>query len=342
MNKLKRYMALALVVTLIASESILAGGGNRNGTAGAAQLLIPVGTRGIAMGSSTLTNSMGAEGIFWNPANLSRSDVNTDVYFSHMEYIADIGVEYGAISTSLEGFGSVGLAIKSLSVGEIPITTVDNPDGTGAKFTPQFLIVGATYSKLLSDRVSVGLTANLVSETLDRVTSTGVSFDVGITYTNLGTEGLDLAIVMKNLGPQMQYDGSGLLIEAEANDSRGAQYYKIESASYELPTSLEIGLGYSYNINQENMLLVTGAFQNNQFWGDQYLFGGEYSFKDMLFLRAGYSAAPDMNKNQNNVGLTAGAGVAYSVPGFNIKFDYAYRDVDLFDANHVFSIGLGF
>lgn len=343
MNKFKRYLMLAAVFTLVAFESIFAGGGNRNGTAGATHLLIPVGARGIAMGNATLTNSTGSEAIYWNPANLSRSEFGTDVYFSHMDYIADIGIEYGAIMTTLEGFGSLGFSIKSLSMSEIAITTIDNPKGTGSHFTPELMVIGATYSRLLSDRVSVGLTANFVSETLDRVSSTGVSFDVGILYTNLAMEGLDLAIVMKNIGPQMKYGGSGMMYEAvPIGANRGTGLYTVESAGYELPTYLQLGLGYTYSVNRDNMLQINGVFQNNQFWGDELLVGGEYSFKNLVFFRAGYDVAPDMSKDQNAFGLTAGAGINYSIPGFQVKFDYAYRDVDFFDANHVFSLGLGF
>ncbi len=39
---------------------------------------------------------------------------SASVMFSHMSHIADIGVEYGAVSTNFEGFGVVSLSLKSL------------------------------------------------------------------------------------------------------------------------------------------------------------------------------------------------------------------------------------
>jgi hypothetical protein len=342
MKKIKFVVNLLLISLL--TTSIFAGGGSRNGTAGAAQLLIPVGARGVAMSGSSLVGSSGVEAIYWNPANLARGEQATNVMFSHMNYIADIGVEYGAVSTNLEGFGALGFSIKSLNIGSIPVTTVQAPDGTGQTFTPQFMTLGLTYSRLLSDRIAVGITANLVSEKIELVSTTGLAFNVGISYKNLGNvDGLSFAVVLKNLGPQMQYDGSGLLIRADAASlQRPTQLYKIEAAGYELPSTLELGLGYTYNINSSNALMVNGVFQNSNFYGDEYKLGMEYAFDNLLFVRGGYMFLPELEKDDNIYGLTAGVGINYDLGGVNMKFDYAYRQTKFFDANHVFTVTLGF
>jgi hypothetical protein len=97
---------------------------DRIGTAGANELLIPVGARGVAMGSSTVTNSVGADAIFWNPANVARSENNFDLIASNMTYIADINIIYGAVAIKAGEFGSLGFSIKSLSMDGILKTTV--------------------------------------------------------------------------------------------------------------------------------------------------------------------------------------------------------------------------
>lgn len=78
-----------------------------------------------------------------------------------MNYIADIGVQFGAVGVNFEEFGSIAFSIKSLSVGDIIKTTVENPDGTGQTFAPQYSTIGLSYSKMLSDRVSVGFKPKL-------------------------------------------------------------------------------------------------------------------------------------------------------------------------------------
>jgi hypothetical protein len=133
-----------------------------------------------------------------------------------MSYIADIGVEYGAVAANIEGFGVVSFNVKSLAIDDILITTTQDPDGTGATFSPQMLVAGVSYSKLLTDNIAIGVTANYISETLGQVDATGIAFNVGVSYENLGDiSGLNFAIAIKNLGGEMQYDGAGLLQEAE-------------------------------------------------------------------------------------------------------------------------------
>ncbi len=146
---------ISVFILLLAVSNVFADGGKRTGTAGAAELLIPVGPRGIAMGESNLVFTTGIEALYWNPAGVSSMTNNADVLFSHMSYIADIGVEYGAVAANFEGFGTVALSIKSLGIGDIPVTTTINPDGTGQTFSPTFITAGLSYSRMLTDAVSV-------------------------------------------------------------------------------------------------------------------------------------------------------------------------------------------
>lgn len=344
MKKIKIISAI-LVFFLIAAGSnlVFADGGNRNGTAGAVQLLIPVGPRGIAMGSATLANSKGIESIFWNPANLSRGSKSTEVLFEHMNYIADIGVQYGAIKTSIEGFGTLGFHIKTLDIGEIPVTTADFPDGIGRTYTPQFFTIGATYSVMLSDRISVGVTCNYISEKIEFASATGLGFNIGLSYSDLANlKGLNFAIAMKNFGGNMKYDGSGLLVLADANGYlRPEQYYKIEAAPFELPSSVQFGLSYHYDINKLNAIEAAIQFENANFWGDMYSGGLEYAYDDMVFLRFGYHVSPTLIKLENGFEISGGVGFKYNFSGVDIGVDYAYHDHDTFSGNHVFSLYLG-
>lgn len=341
MNKMK-VLSIVLVILFAAGE-IFAGGGSRNGTAGATQLLIPVGARGVAMSGATLVGATGVEGLYWNPANIASGEYSTSVMFSHMQHIADINVEYGAVATNIEGFGSIGLSIKSLGIDEIPITTVQNPDGTGQNFKPSFMILGLTYARMLSDRISVGLTANVVSERIDLVSATGLAFNLGVSYKNLGNvDGLSFAVVLKNLGPQMKYDGTGLNVKAISTDlSRPTQWYKVEAAAFELPSTLELGFGYNYKFNESNAFVLNGVFQNSNFYGDEYKFGAEYGYNNLFFIRAGYALLEGVGDDGNIFGLTAGAGINYDLGGVGFKFDYAYRETKFFDNNHVFTVQLG-
>ncbi|MCX6152022.1 MAG: PorV/PorQ family protein [Ignavibacteriales bacterium] len=343
MKTMNIFMVLFLVL-ILGLNTAYAGAGNRTGTGGASQLLIPVGVRGISMGEQGVATSKGIEALFWNPAGISKMRNSTEVIFSHMNYIADIGLEYGAVASNVTGFGTVALSVKSLSVGDIPVTTTRDPDGNGTMFSPQYITAGLSFSRLLSDKISVGLTANFVTESLGNASASGLAFDIGVMYDNLADlSGLSFGIVLKNLGPQMKYDGSALYVQADVTDfGRPPQYYKITTAGFELPTVFQLGFGYRPQIDEVNNLLASVSFQNNNFSDDEYRLGLEYGYKSTFFIRGGYSLAPQALKDNYIYGLTAGLGVNYEFEGIDLKVDYAYRDVKYFDANHIFSIGVGF
>jgi len=339
-----RLLAALLVVIVLVGECTYAGRGDKAGTSAAPELLIPVGGRDLALGGASLAISSGVEAIYWNPAGLSRSKYTTEAMFSHMNYIADIGVEYLAVGTAIEGFGHIGLSLKALSFGDIEITTEDEPDGTGATLSPTYVTLGLTYSRLLTDRISVGITTNLVSERIDRVTATGVAFSAGIQYQNFGNlPGLSIGVAVKNIGPAMKFDGPGLLREATATAlSRPASFYKVEAASDELPSVIEFGVAYQYKLQEENVFTTSALFQNNNLSDDEYKLGLEYGYNNTFFLRGGYNISQESIQDSYIFGPTLGAGVHYPVGGIDVSFDYGYRYVKYLDANHVFSVLLGF
>ena len=338
------YPLLTLLLLVTVVTGAFAGAGNRTGSGGASELLIPVGTRDIAMGGSTISTAKGIEALYFNPAGAARMRNSASVYFSHMSYIADIGVDYGAVSTSFEGFGVLSLSVKSLSIGDILETTTLVPDGTGKTFSPQFFTVGLTYSRELSDRVAVGITTNLISERMAEVSATGVAFNVGVVYDNLANlSGLSLGVVVKNIGPQMKFDGPGLNRIAQNSDlSRGPTIFKIDAAPFELPSTLEFGVGYKRSFEGDNSILLSGSFQNNNFSDDEYKLGAEYAYQDLIFVRGGLNVSAAESEKEYIYGPAFGAGIHTAVGSLDLTFDYAFRSADIFDNNHVFSLMLGF
>ena len=342
MKALSNLVTLLLLV--LATQVLVAGGANRTGTGGAPELLIPVGARDIGMGGSTVSTTSGIDALFWNPAGITKSSSSSNLLFSHMSYIADIGVEYGAVTVNFADLGTIGLNVKSLSVGDIPVTTVDNPDGTGQVYNPQFFIGGLTYARQLSDRISVGVTTQYISEHLAQANSSGFAFNAGVLYDNLGSiNGLSLGVAVKNIGPQMSFGGAGLLINANATSQQsGPQYYDNPSQPFELPSTIEFGVGYQVPLSGENGLLIATTFENNNFSDDEYKVGGEYSYNKMFFVRAGYDFAPNLEKAAYLYGFTAGAGVLVESEGTTVGVDYAFRSTQYFSGNHIISLRLGF
>ncbi len=345
MLKRSTNILAALVIILALCVDVFGGGGKRNGTGGAQELLLPVSARGLALSNAYVSGITGLDAIFYNPAGLGVTDLSAEAMFSYMSYIADIGFSFAAAAIHFEDFGSLGFSVRSLDFGDIPVTTVDNPYGTGATFSPTFVVVGLTYSNALTDRVRVGLNINLISETIQRSSATGFAFDAGVQYNGLaGIEGLKFGVVLKNLGPKMSFEGPDLLRRAtESNSTRGTQFYSVTTEEFELPSQLELGLAYERRFSDSYRATFSTSFQNNNFSNDEYKLAGEFAYNELLFVRGGYTYVSEAIDNEDEFlfGPTFGAGV-HLTGGVDVTVDYAFQATRLFDSNHMVSVKLGF
>lgn len=347
----KRFLTGALVVCL--ALLLLAGTApaqnQRTGTSAAPELLIPVGARDMAMAGSSIATVEGVEGLYWNPAGVGRMHRAAEGMFSTMSYIADIQVSYGAVAAKFGDFGTVGLSFKSLDFGDIPLTTVADPTGlSGAVFSPNYITLGLTYSRELTDAIAAGITVKLVSERIDRVSSSGTAFDFGLQYNGLvGARGLALGVAVKNIGGEMKFDGPGLLRTATSSEGdRPEQRYTLAAGSFELPATIEIGLSYTGNVGDNMQYGLNGVYASNNLYLDQYKLGGEYGFlydKVKIFARGGYELVPQIeNKEANIWGPALGFGLVYDAGGVELTVDFAYRAAKYFDGNNTLSLKVGF
>jgi opacity protein-like surface antigen len=336
---MKKY--LLILTILVLGTAMYAGDEARKGTTGADQLLVPVGARGIATGGAMLSSLSGLESVYYNPAGLDQAGV-TEVMFNYMSYIADINVSYFAVSTSFGEFGSAALSFKTFDFGDIPVTTSDFPDGTGETYSPTYLTIGLSYSKVLTDRISVGTNLKLISETIENTSATGFAMDAGVQYRF--SKAVSIAAVVKNIGTNMSYSGEELrsrtTVPGSAPGSNDA-VYEVVAESFQIPSYFELSASYNLNMNEQNNLLLGSTYTANNALEDMINLGAEYSFMNTFFIRGGYTFLVE-NSDQNTFGFTAGAGVDYEVQnGLNIVFDYAFRDVKEFPtANHIFTVKL--
>lgn len=317
-----------------------AGRPDKAGTAGGQELLLPIGASSISLSGSNIASVSGLESIYWNPAGLSTMNSNYGFLFSHMNYIADISVEYAAVAFSLPSFGSVGLSLKTLDVGEIKVTTETNPDGTGETTSPSFITFGGVFSRKITDRISVGAGINLLYEKMSKVSATSISFNMGVQYDGIGgINGLGVGVAVKNIGPQIKFDGNGLFRDASIKDATGKNsIVKIESAGSDLPSIIEVGLSYKFQIAAITNWQLHSTFQNNNYSADNYNFGLSFNYQEHFFFRIGLSVPAEIARELNIFGSTYGFGLKHTVGGYKIELDYAYRIVRFFNGNHVFSI----
>jgi len=332
-----------ILIILFAANITFSGPRKKLGTSAAPELLIPVGSIGTSLSGSNLSSVTGVDAIYWNPAGLAKLDGNyAEVMFSHMTYFADMKIEYFAGGAKLGSLGNIGVSIKSLNIGEIEETTEIQPEGTGTVFNPTYLIANIGFARQMTDRIRFGTNVKLISENVANVTASGFGFDFGIQYLG-GQTGFSFGIALKNLGPSMTFNGSGLDRVIEVDGKRYTQ--RVILQSFDLPTNLELGVGYNFRLTDKMNLNLSGAFMNSSFASDEYRFGLEYNYNNMFYIRGAGSFLPDKNSGESLFGPTFGAGLRYPFGNFTLGFDYAYRIINEegFDStNQFFTLHLGF
>jgi opacity protein-like surface antigen len=263
--------------------------------------------------------------------------------FSYMNYVADINMSYFAAGTSLGEFGSIALSFKSFDFGDIPVTTNELPDGTGATYSPTFLTIGFTYSKVLTDRVSIGANVKLISENIQSTNASGFAIDAGVQYQF--SDALSIGATINNIGGNMVYSGQDLRVQTGVpNSVPGAPNgtYEVVAEEFQIPSYFQLGLAYEHRFNEQNQLNLATTFTANNSLDDAFNFGLEYGYMNNFFIRGGYNLYTG-NTDESVFGFTAGAGVNYDISDIGISFDYAYRDVkDFPTSNHIFTVKLAF
>lgn len=343
---------LGVLVTIgwITASAVPAGAGGleRVGTSGALELRIPMGTAAVALGGSTVAMGTGLSNIFYNPASLAATD-ESEATVAYTSYLAESDVNYGAISVGVGSSGAAALSVKVLNFGDITVTTEDNPEGTGEVLTPNFAVVGLTYGRRMTDRVLIGLTGMFVNERVADLSARGFAVDLGVQY-DTGWRGLRFGFAMKNIGPNMQFDGGNLersIVLPEDDPTAQPHIVRLESTSFELPAYLQLGATYDVNFATDRTLSVMGAFQSNNYNTDEYRLGAEFNLGQWLALRAGFAgqlALQESERMDNYLySWSYGAGLNFKVGDTPFKFDYAGTTVgEFFDDNQQISLSVAF
>ncbi len=116
-NTFKIFLGCAVLVSALTAGTV-----RSQGTAGASQLLIPVGTETVALSGTNVGTVAGVDALFTNVAGLARQ-TGLQGTVSTTSYIADIDVMYAGMVVPMGETGTFGMTIKSLDFGDIPKTT---------------------------------------------------------------------------------------------------------------------------------------------------------------------------------------------------------------------------
>ncbi|MEZ4992606.1 MAG: PorV/PorQ family protein [Saprospiraceae bacterium] len=322
-----------------------AGNPDRQGEAGAYELLMIPYARTAGLHAMNTASIYGVEAMRLNVAGMGRIN-KTEVVLGHSLYLQGTGISMNALGLSqrVGKNGAFGFSLMSIDFGEIKVTTTDQPEGTGVTYSPNFFNLGFGYAHTFDNKISVGVLMRLVSESISDVSALGFALDAGVQYVAGEKDNFKFGISLRNIGSRMVFNGEGLSVYTESPGTSGHEITLSQrAAGFDLPSMLNIGMSYDFRFLEINRLTVLGNFTSNSYTTDQVGAGFEYSLKERFMLRGGYkydlsNASLDPNQKAIYTGLSAGASieVPLSKENKNTKFgiDYAYRHTRLWSGTH--------
>ncbi len=179
---------------------------SKKGTSAAPFLSISQGARASGMGSAFVAVADDQSSIYWNPAGLAKLS-GTGFLVEHTRWIADIDYNFFAASYSLGDLGTVGISFLNSTTGDMKVTTIEEPEGTGEVFSVSDAMFSVAYAINLTDNFSIGLNPKFVMQKIWRMSAMAVAVDLGVQYVT-PFDGIVLAMSISNFGTKMKLDGT--------------------------------------------------------------------------------------------------------------------------------------
>ncbi len=340
-----KKITVLLAIPLLGWTQLASGQVSKVGTSSAQFLKIPVGARSAAMGGAVMGDVSDLSSMYWNPSALA--DINNNqVMIEYADWFVDMRHNYLGIALPTSDWGTFGINVVSLTMGEFEETTFDSPEGTGRTFSAYSLAVGVSYAKYLLQNFKVGVNLKMVTEKIMNSNSSTFAFDVGTTYRT-PFDGIRLGVSVSNVGNKMNIDGEDLITTTDLDESGQGNYepdVKLKTDDFELPMRLQVGLAWDVytSDNLRATLTADGTSPNDDI--QSVSVGTEVGLlDDKVMLRAGMPEISRINDNDRIQKFTAGIGINHQFSNaLKVNFGYAFQSYRYLNAVNRMSISIDF
>jgi long-subunit fatty acid transport protein len=342
---MRKFFAILLFISLFAGESLKAqyvANISKRGTSMAAFLKIGQGARAVSMGSAFVGVANDASAIYWNVAGIARLNNNSFV-FDHTDWVADLKYNFLAGTVSLGNYGTLGVGLTASDYGQMKVTTVDEPEGTGEVFSVSDIALSLAWAYNLTDAFTIGFNPKVVYESIWKTSGYAIGMDMGILY-NTPFKGFTLGMSITNFASKMRLLGTSEIVLYDPDPSTTGNNGRIPAQLYtdywSLPLVFTIGVSYKALESYDHKLVFDIDAHHPSDNYESVSLGGEYTYRQIFSLRAGYKSLFLKDAEES---FTLGAGFRQQLLGnVSIRFDYAFLKFGRLNNVHKFSLGVDF
>ena len=252
-------------------------------------LRLPVSAHVAALGGDNISiNDDDPTLIFHNPALIAYV-TDKSLNLNYMTYMEGCKTASASFVKSWKERSTWGISAQYMDYGKMKQTTSENIDQ--GDFSAKDIALAGTFTYLLGNKFSGGITARFVSSTIGSYSSAAVAVDLGANYLNEET-GWSVSAVAKNLGGQ---------IKAYDDDFE------------RIPLDLQVGVTKRL-IGSPLRLSATLSRLNN--WDQSFIkhlaIGGDLLLGSQFYVSAGYNfrRSSEMKINDGEAESSHGAGLS--------------------------------
>ncbi|MEI7509647.1 MAG: PorV/PorQ family protein [Flavobacterium sp.] len=303
---------------------------------------IGVDAAALGMSNAAVAHTKDVNSVYWNPAGLMQIE-DGQVAFMHASYFANIAqYDYAAYAKPIDNESAWGLSLIRFGVDDI-LNTTQLIDGNGnidynriSKFsTADYGLTFSYARKLKFSGLQYGINTKIIRRVIGTfANSWGFGFDVGLQFER---DDWHFGLMLRDITTTYNVWS---INQDEYNTIKNA----ITGQNDALPESTEItlpkaqfGMSKRFDFHNETSLLASGNL-NMQFVRTNDLlstslvsidpaFGFEYSYIDLVFLRAGVGNFQTVTQldNTKKLGVQPNIGLGFKYKG--IEVDYALTNL---------------
>lgn len=342
-SKLDKFILL-IFFSLVMIKNIPAQNVSKTGTTAANFLEIGVGANAVGMGGAFVSVANDATALYWNAGGIALLP-KFEAVVVHTDWIAETNFDFAGLVLPLGDFGTLGFSFTSLSMDDMKVRTVEQPDGTGELFSAGDIAVGLSYARHLTERFSIGFTLKYIEQTIWHMSAAGIAIDAGTVFKTDLLGGITIGASISNFGTPMKLEGRDGRYFIRVDDSKLGSNERVPTSleldSWDLPLIFQIGVS-TYAVNNDIyklLVAVDASVPNNNY--QSLNAGGELSFMDFLFIRAGYNSLM-LDEAEGGLSLGIGINSKMLLSTSVVNFDYAFRDFGRLQNIHTFTVGIKF